>query len=231
MKYFGAGVSELHKELNRTIRKPESIERSKELFLKIHGKLHLSVLSGQERNEVDELLEDLKEDEYAIMPTAKDETIAWVIWHISRIEDLTMNILVQGGKQVFDEDWRIRMNSPVSDTGNALSDAEIIQLSRSLCKKELLRYRNEVGRKSREIIQTLSADDIRRKIPSQRINRILKEGGVTNHKDSIWLLDFWAKKDIAGILLMPPTRHVMLHLNDCCKWKLAIRDKHQSKRI
>ena len=207
MKYFGAGLSESHKELNRIIRKPELIEQTKELFLEIHGKLHLSVVSGNERNEVDELVGDLRE-------------------HISRIEDLTMNILVNGEKQIFNEDWQTRMNSPIRDTGNALSDNQIIQLSKSLRIQELLEYRNEVGRKSREIIQTLSPDDIRRKIPAQRISRILEEGGITNHEDSIWLLDFWAKKDIAGILLMPPTRHVMLHLNDCCKWKLAIRGRH-----
>ncbi|MDB9152336.1 hypothetical protein [Parabacteroides distasonis] len=100
MKYFGAGLSESHKELNRIIRKPELIEQAKELFLEIHGKLHLTVVSGNERNEVDEL----------------------------------------------------------------------------------------VG-------------------------------------------DFWAKKDIAGILLMPPTRHVMLHLNDCCKWKLTIRGKHYKNNL
>lgn len=134
MKYFGAGLSESHKELNRIIRRPELIEQAKELFLEIHGKLHLSVVSGNERN--------------------------------------------------------------------------------------------EVGRKSREIVRSLSPADMRRKIPAQRIDRILEEGGVTNHKDSIWLLDFWAKKDIAGILLMPPTRHVMLHLNDCCKWKQTIRSRH-----
>ena len=196
MKYFGAGLSESHKELNRIIRKPELIEQTKELFLEIHGKLHLSVVSGNERNEVDELVGDLREDEYAIMPTAKDETIAWVLWHISRIEDLTMNILVNGEKQIFNEDWQTRMNSPIRDTGNALSDNQIIQLSKSLRIQELLEYRK------------------------------LEEGGITNHEDSIWLLDFWAKKDIAGILLMPPTRHVMLHLNDCCKWKLAIRGRH-----
>lgn len=28
------------------------------------------------------------------MPTLKDETIAWVLWHIARIEDLIMGILV-----------------------------------------------------------------------------------------------------------------------------------------
>ncbi len=134
-----------------------------------------------------------------------------------------MNILVNGEKQIFNEDWQTRMNSPIRDTGNALSDNQIIQLSKSLRIQELLEYRNKVGRKSREIIRTLSPDDIRRKIPAQRISRILEEGGTTNHEDSIWLLDFWDKKDIAGILLMPPTRHVMLHLNGCCKWKLAIR--------
>lgn len=48
MKYFGAGLSESHKELNRIIRKPELIEQTKELFLEIHGKLHLSVVSGNE---------------------------------------------------------------------------------------------------------------------------------------------------------------------------------------
>lgn len=60
MKYFGAGLSESHKELNRIIRKLELIEQTKELFLEIHGKLHLSVVSGNERNEVDELVGDLR---------------------------------------------------------------------------------------------------------------------------------------------------------------------------
>ena len=72
--------------------------------------------------------------------TAKDETIAWVLWHISRIEDLTMNILVNGEKQIFNEDWQTRMNSPIRDTGNALSDNQIIQLSKSLRIQELLAY-------------------------------------------------------------------------------------------
>lgn len=106
------------------------------------------MVSGNERNEVDELVGDLREDEYAIIPTAKDETIAWVLWHISRIEDLTMNILVNGEKQIFNEDWQTRMNSPIRDTGNALSDNQIIQLSKSLRIQELLEYRNEVGRKA-----------------------------------------------------------------------------------
>ena len=63
------------------------------------------------------------------MPTSKDETIAWVLWHIARIEDLTMGILVAGDGQLFDTGWKRRINLPVSDTGNALSDDGIMQLS------------------------------------------------------------------------------------------------------
>ena len=100
MKYFGDALSGLHKELNAAIRKPDQLERAKRLFLEIHSRLHLSSMTGTEKNEVDYLLNDLTPDEYSIMPTSTDETIAWVLWHIARIEDLTMGILAAGGEQL-----------------------------------------------------------------------------------------------------------------------------------
>jgi hypothetical protein len=30
-----------------------------------------------------------------------------------------------------------------------------------------------------------------------------------------WLLDFWGKKNILGLIMIPITRHQTLHLNDC----------------
>jgi hypothetical protein len=227
MKYFGDGLSEMHKELNRIILKADQIEESKRIFLNIHSKLHLSKISDNTRNEVDELINDLKESEYSIMPTSKDETIAWAIWHIARIEDLTMNLLVNEGEQVFNEEWKHKLNAPITDTGNALSDDEIMSLSKSLNISELLNYRNAVGLRTRSIVHQLHPEDMKRKITNEIINKILLEGGVTEDKDSIWLLDFWGTKDVAGILLMPPTRHVFLYLNDCCKWKEAIRSKKE----
>jgi len=225
MKYFGHGLSEQHKELNSIIRKPSETQRSKDLFLQIHAKLHPSVVSDTDRNEVDNLLCDLKQNEYAVMPTRKDETIAWVLWHIARIEDLTMNILVAREEQVFNQDWRERLNSQITDTGNALTDDEIMELSRTINTEQLICYRNAVAHKTRDIIRSLSAADLKRRVRQDDIDKILSVGGVTQQENSIWLLDFWGKKDVAGILLMPPARHVMLHLNDCCKWKEYIRTK------
>jgi hypothetical protein len=231
VKFFGTGLSEQHKELNKIIRKKDSIENAKELFLELHGKLHLSSVSNSIKNEVDELLEDLTVQEYAIMPSIKDETIAWVLWHIARIEDLTMNILINNDNQIFNDEWKKRLNVTITDTGNALSDDEIMQLSKDINITELLNYRNAVGKQTRTIVNKFLADDMKRKIEKGSLDRILQEGGVTNQEQSIWLLDFWSKKDVAGLLLMPPTRHVMLHLNDCSKWKKEIRTKRKFFRV
>lgn len=230
MKYFGEGLSDKHKELNKIIRKTNEIEHAQKLFLEIHSNLHLSKISDTEQNEVDKLIDDLHHEEYAIMPTSKDDTIAWVLWHIARIEDLTMSFLVACGEQLFDDAWKEKINAPIADTGNALTEDEIMDLSKSLNIKELLNYRNEVGKRTRNIVMGLTSEDMKRKVSSVDLEKILLNGGVTKQKESIWLLDYWGEKDIAGILLMPPTRHEMLHINDCCKLKYYIRTKNKFYR-
>lgn len=225
MKYFGEGLSGLHKELNQIIRKKDHIEQAKTLFLELHAKLNPSEVSATEANEVDALLDGLTREEYAIMPTSKDETVAWVFWHLARIEDLTMNLLVAQKQQVFNDRWKERLNVFIADTGNALSDDEIMDLSKKVNIQELLQYHNDVAKRTREIVKGLKAEDMKRKVCPADLERILNEGGVTKQEESVWLLDFWGKKDVAGILLMPPTRHTMLHLNDCCKWKEQFRTK------
>ena len=230
MKYFGNGLSQLHKDLNAVIRKADRLDEAKELFLMLHSKLNVSLISNTEQNEVDILLGDLEPDEYRIMPTSKDETIAWVLWHIARIEDLTMNILVAGCEQVFDDEWKKQLNVSVSDTGNAMSDDDMMELSQEVNIEKLIAYRNTVAKRTRSIVRSLSAEDMRRNVSGQGLETIRQIGGVTDQEDSLWLLDFWRKKDVAGLLLMPPTRHIILHLNDCCRWKQHIRDNRKCFR-
>jgi hypothetical protein len=216
--------SQRHKELNGIIRKAELFSKAVEMTLSLHEELHTAKV-GIADNPVDRLFEDLTQGDYAVMPTAKDETIAWAVWHIARIEDLTMNILVNNDAQVYNETWKKRLKVTVTDTGNAMTDDEIMAFSRQVCAAELLNYRAAVGIKSREILRKLTAADMKRKVSPDSIDRLLHEGGVTEQADSRWLLDFWGKKDVAGILLMPLTRHQTLHLNDCYRWKEHIRGK------
>ena len=190
---------------------PEAIH----LCLEQHAMIHTSEMSQSNIVTLeDELWEGLHKDTFCTMPTIKDETIAWCLWHITRIEDITMNILVANETQIiYKGNWLEKLGVTVCDTGNSMTDEEIIDLSSRLNMQELRQYRIAVGRTTREIITSLQPADLKGKIKADRLQRILDEGAVLNVESANWLIDFWGRKNVAGILLMPVTRHQMVHLN------------------
>lgn len=210
------------KRLKELISKKETFDSAKELYLSMHKYLHFS---DNDDTLMNQLWKNLNTKDFSIMPTAKDVTIAWNIWHITRIEDLTVNILLNNSEQIYNKEWKRKMNVSVNDTGNAMTDDEIMELSRNMNIEVLKEYRKAVGNQSQNILSKLVFEDMKRRVESKNIEKILKEGGVTEHPDSIWLLDFWGRKNVAGIILMPGTRHQIGHLNDCINLKEKIDKK------
>jgi hypothetical protein len=208
------------KLLKSIMRKEDRFEEAKELILYLHSIVHSSKVYGIKNMTLeDEVWEGVSNFDFATMPTVKDVTIAWNIWHITRIEDLTANILIANNNQVLNANWLNRLGVDVTDTGNAMSDDEIIFLSNKLDMSELQRYRSAVGKNTKKVLSNLNFNDLKRKVTADGLKRILDEGGVIEHPESIWLLDFWSKKDVAGIINMPVTRHQVVHLNDSLKLK------------
>lgn len=213
--------------LREIINKPDRFDEAIELCLEMHSLVHTSEMSGTNISTFeDELWDGLDEFSFRTMPTIKDATIAWNLWHLTRIEDITANILIADDIQVINRDnWLDKMNVTVCDTGNAMTDEEIEALSLAINMKELRNYRIAVGRKTREIIKQLQAKDMKRKMEPAGLQRIFDEGGVLRVKGSEWLVDFWGKKTVAGILLMPITRHQIVHINDSLKLKERCKKK------
>jgi hypothetical protein len=209
------------KKLRSIILKPESIDESKKLALELHAMVHLSEMSGvSQKTFEDELWAGLDENKIKNATNEKGRTIAYGLWHSSRIEDITMNILVSGDEQVINTGNYIeKINSNISDTGNALNCDEILEFSKNININELRNYRIAVGRKTREIIKNLNASDMKRKFEKDSLNRILAEGAVLDVEAANWLIDFWGKKNVAGIILMPATRHHVVHINESLRVK------------
>ena len=209
------------KLLRSILLKVDQFEEAITLCLEQHAMVHSSEMS--QINSVtfeDELWGGLSETTFRTMPTVKDETIAWSLWHVTRIEDITMSILVADEVQVIHRDnWLEKMNVRVYDTGNSMTDREIIDLSSKINMQELRKYRIAVGRMTREVIQNFQPADLKRKMESARLQRVLDEGAVLNVNGANWLIDFWGRKNVAGILLMPITRHHMVHINESMRLK------------
>jgi len=217
------------KELRKIILKPDKIQESKSLALSLHSMVHLSIMSGVDKKTFeDELWEGLDENTFRTSQNQKGRTIAYGIWHCTRIEDITMNLLVAGDKQIFNrENWQEKINSNITDTGNAMTEDDIMEFSKNINMEELKNYRIEVGRRTRDIVENLSTQDMKRNFDKHRLQRILDERAVLDVKASNWLIDFWGRKNVAGIILMPMTRHQVIHINE----SLSAKKKSKSKAL
>lgn len=211
--------------LRRLLGSPKTFDQALTLALDVHAATHTCMVSGGGTPTLcDHLLAGLAETDYSIMPTKKDETIAWHLWHIARIEDLVGNLLIAGQPQVFNRQWMAKLAVDITDTGNAMTDKEIIDFSRKVNKAELINYRNAAGIQTRKILTALSPDDLKRRPQAKDLERLVSEGGLLECKKSIWLKDFWGGRTVVGLILLPLTRHHMMHLPDSIAIKKAIKE-------
>ncbi|EPR09494.1 DinB family protein [Ruminiclostridium papyrosolvens] len=215
--------------LRSIILKSGKFDEAIELCLNQHEMVHSSEMSQKNITTCeDELWQGLDESTFRTMLARDNTTIAWCIWHSTRIEDITMNILVADGVQVINTgQWIPKMNNVICDTGNAMTNEEIVNFSTNINMNELRKYRIAVGKRTCEIIRDFSPEDLKRKIEKKKLKRVIDEGAVLDVEGANWLIDFWGKKNVAGILLMPVTRHHMVHLNESLRIKKRCQLSHR----
>ncbi|MFD0711531.1 DinB family protein [Paenibacillus sp. GCM10027626] len=220
--------NENHKKLTEIISNPNEHVRAIELFLNHHALLYSAKMSNDCTNTLEDfVLESLKESalrEYPVNASDTKNSIVWHLWHIARVEDMTMNILVADSQQVlYSDNWLQKMNIRFPHSGNSMSDDDIAELSSVINIDSLLEYRIAVGKQTRLIISSLQSGDFRNKVQDYRIKKLFDENAILQEASGI--ADYWSKKTIAGLVLMPATRHNFLHLNKCAR----IKDKLQKE--
>jgi hypothetical protein len=171
------------------------------------------VSGSQDWSYAENVLSDLHEDQYRIIPPGGDHSLIWILWHISRIEDITMNLLVTEEDQVYTSgNWIEILKSPIHYTGNLITQADLRALSNEVDPFDLMDYRDAVGIRTRQIINQIESERLKEKVSPSGLERILDEGAVLPESEE--LLAYWGRKKIYQLLLMPPTRHLIVHLNE-----------------
>lgn len=189
------------------------------LFLRQHARHHSAAMADTEPwSFEDEIMDAISDQTARLVPINEEHSIAWLLWHIARIEDVTMNLLVAGQSQILHrENWLARMKISIVNTGNGMETEEVVHLSETIDIESLRAYRLSVGRQTRKIVQALDPDDLKEMVNQSRLRRVKAEGAVL--ENSTDLIDYWGRKNIAGLLLMPPTRHCFVHLNEAARVK------------
>src|SRR5574344_781275 len=202
------------KKLSQLLSKPDTFDQAIQLSLQMHDSVH-DLKKETTPTVYQSLIDDLAPPVIIYRPSNSFSSIAWNIWHITRIEDAISNIVIADTEQILNKEWLDKLNITITDTGNAFTEQDVDTFGRMIDTNELFKYRKAVGRNTQKIIKTLQAADRKRKPTKEQLDRIIKEQVLTKEKESIWLLDFWVGKTISGLLTMPITRHQIVHINDC----------------
>jgi hypothetical protein len=157
-------------------------------------------------------------DDFVKMPLSTDKTIAYYLYHLTRIEDITSNTLIAGKEQIFfEKHYNKLLNSPIITTGNEIERDKLVEFSTMLDINQLKNYITDVLTNTNNIIKDMSYEDSKTKVSNDRKAELVKLHTVSDNENAFWLVDYWCKKTYAGLLLMPFSRHQMLHLDGCLR--------------
>ncbi len=65
----------------------------------------------------------------------------------------------------------------------------------------------DVKKSSEAIIRNLTYSDLKLKIPDERKENLKTLGVVSTDENAVWLIDYWCKKDVRGLIQKSFSRH------------------------
>ena len=209
--------SELNKTMQAQIKKKDTYKRGIDTLLTLRSQLIQTLVSFKE-----ELCrEDFNSIPFINADGYHSKTIAYSIWHIFRIEDIVAHSLIQRDDEVFGG-FREKICAPIITTGNELVGQQIADFSKAINLDALYEYAAAVKDSTNKLLKKLSYRDLNRKFDEEDKTRLRALQVVSTDENACWLIDFWCRKNIRGLIQMPFSRHWIMHIEASIRIKNKI---------
>ena len=175
-----------------------------------HARAHAASTANAEISTQDNMLRDASEEQIRSRPRPGFNSMAWLLWHITRGEDAAANLVLSDGTQVLDDGWHEKLGVERRDFGASMPDDEVDAFNEAINVPALLGYRDAVGRRTQELIRSLDTAVLDQPIDATILERLRNEGFVTER--SSWLLDRWSTKTKDYVLAHTILAHSFVHL-------------------
>ena len=197
--------------------------RAIELLLAQHARGHVAAMSGGVGPQLmDQLLAGLGENELRARPAPALNSIAWVLWHLARSEDVLVNVLLADTTQVLDTaDWSSRLALAERDMGTGMTRTQVDAVSARVALPALLDYQIAVGRRTHAYIATLREDDWEEVVEPQRL---LTVGAFANPADGARRVEtYWRGRTRGDLLISALAPHNFQHLGEALAIKSMLK--------
>lgn len=184
-----------------------------EFFLRSHALTHgLEVGESEGRFSLEYgRLRGLSDEQLRLRPNGWN-SMAWLIWHIARTEDVGINVVVADRPQVLDAGgWGPRLNVARRDVGTGMTDEEVEALSATIDLPSLRSYRRAVGLATRDVARMLEPETWDRILSAEDLARAVNQGALGPQAG--WIAELWEGKSVAWVFYWVAVGHNIMHLS------------------
>ena len=158
---------------------------AKDLFLEQHAAVHSAAVGGNKMSAAERTYGGLTDEQMRVRPREDLNSIAWLVFHIARAEDIFLNPVLAGRPQVFDDSWAKKLNLSRRDFGIGMTSAEVTELTRQIELGALREYRDAVGRRTREVVGGFTPQDWDGAVAPEGVERAAADGGFGARTDAL----------------------------------------------
>jgi hypothetical protein len=146
-------------------------------------------------------------------PGGVGNSVAWLVWHVARSEDMIVNAIIREQPQILLEDaWQEKLGIDATHIGTGLGDDEVGNFTDKLDPIAADDYWRTVAESTYEWLRTLEASDLDR-IPD--FDKVLKAiPSVLASGDSQGAIDFWNGRSVAYLLGGVVINHGYIHVGE-----------------
>jgi hypothetical protein len=125
----------------------------------------------------DRLVAELTDAQLRARPQGQN-SIAWLLWHVARAEDIGVNAFAYDRPQVFDEgDWATRIGSGRRDLGTSMTSDEVTAFSEGADVGALRAYWRAVGDRTLDTVRCDGDRGWNEPVDPIRMRRIICDDG------------------------------------------------------
>jgi hypothetical protein len=150
---------------------------------------------------VDGLFEGLTDAQVRARPHGLN-SVAWLVWHATRVEDAAASRFVSDQPQVLAEgDWRHRLGVDRRDVGSGMTGDDVQSLSARIDPTALRGYARAVADRTRSVAGSLAPAAWEEIVSPERVHRVVADEGLLVDAGR-WVEEFWAKGHSRGWYLL-----------------------------
>jgi DinB family protein len=150
---------------------------------------------------VDELFAGLTDAQARARPHGLN-SVVWLVWHATRVEDAAVSRFVGDRPQVLTEgDWRHRLGVDRRDVGSGMIGTEVESLSARIDTMALRGYARDVAERTGSVTASLAPAAWAEIVSPDRIRGVVAEEELLGEAGR-WVEEFWARGHSRGWYLL-----------------------------